>query len=154
MKKVIIAGMTLLLLFTGCTHVISESSLARADRSITFTQLQESPDNYRGKFLILGGSIAGITRTSDGLQLEVVQYPLDSSELPDATSKSYGRFMVILPPQQASQRLSPGMLVTVAGEVIGKTSRIAKEGEYVYPVLVIKELYVYVQPPREYYRGY
>jgi outer membrane lipoprotein len=154
MKKLIILAVAFMFLGAGCTHIISEKSLAMADPRIEFTQLRDNPDKYFGKFVIVGGSIAGVTRSPDGVRVEVVQYPLDSMELPDPTSDSKGRFMVALPPEQAAIQLKPGVLVTMAGEVVGKTVKPLEGRDYTYPVIAIKEIHIITRPPAGYYRGY
>jgi outer membrane lipoprotein len=154
MKKSISLALAFIFLFSGCTHIISKNSLAMADRSIAFTQILENPDKYSGKFVILGGTVAGITYTPNGAVVEVQQLPLDSMELPDLTSVSQGRFMVDLPPGQASATLKPGMLVSMAGEVAGKMVRELKGEKYTYPLIVIKELHIMAHRSEGYYRGY
>ena len=62
MKKLPIMILPLLLLVGGCAHNLSKSSLALADRTITFVKLRENPDAYNGKFILLGGVIKVITQ--------------------------------------------------------------------------------------------
>jgi outer membrane lipoprotein len=147
MGKPLILALSLLLFLTGCTHIISEKSLERADPTVTFGKLRENPDDYRGKFVILGGAIVGVTHTREGRQLEVVQYPLDSTEMPDTTSDSEGRFLVILPHERGYVAFNPGMLVTMAGEVVGKVVKPLAGAEYVYPAIVVREIHIIVTHP-------
>lgn len=153
MRKLFIAGLAGLFLLCGCTHIISEKSLELADPGITFGKLRENPDAYRGKFVILGGSVAEVRKGGDGVQLEVVQFPLDSTEMPEMTSESGGRFMVSLPREHASVLFRPGMVVTMAGEVAGGMTRPLKGADYVLPVIVVKEIHIIVQSAGPYRRG-
>lgn len=136
-----------LLLLSGCAHIISEKSLALADRSITFGSLRTNPDAYKGKFVILGGLVTGIKRVPEGFQLEVVEYRLDSEEMPDTSANSGGRFLVILPPDVGPATFKPGMLVSMGGEVVGKAVKPLEGVEYTYPVLVVKEIHILGIPP-------
>ena len=81
MRMSLILTLSLLLLcLAGCTHIISDKSLERADRSVRFGELQHDPDAFRGKFVILGGLVTGIKQNKEGVQLEVIEYPLENVE--------------------------------------------------------------------------
>jgi outer membrane lipoprotein len=149
MKRLFIMVLTLLLL-SGCTHLISEKSRMQADHSVTFRSLQENPDAFKGKFILLGGLITGIKQVPEGYQLEVIEYRLDSEEMPDTSARSDGRFLVIIPPDVGPATFRPGMLISVAGEVAGKTVKPLEHTEYTYPVLVVKEIHIIVVPPGRY----
>ncbi len=153
MRTPLMLAFLLLLFFTGCTHIISDKSLERADRSIRFGELQHDPDAFRGKFVILGGGVTAIRQYKEGVQLEVIEYPLDSEEMPDPSSRSGGRFLVNLPPDVGYATFKPGILVTMAGEVAGKVIKPLSNVEYTYPVLVVKEIHIIVRPSGGYYRG-
>jgi outer membrane lipoprotein len=141
MEKLRILAIAMLLLCTGCTHYISEQSRALADRSITFGMLRADPDAYRGKFVMLGGTVAAVTRTREGTQLEVVQYNVDSRELPDVVTPSGGRFLATTSEVLDPATYKPGALVTMMGEVAGKKVPL-QEVLYTYPVIAIKEIRV------------
>lgn len=49
----------MLVLLAGCssTSIIPEPLEPQIDKSVTFSQLLESPDSYRGKVLVLGGEV-------------------------------------------------------------------------------------------------
>lgn len=153
MRIITILTLPLLLLLAACTHLISEKSLDRADRSVSFAELRKNPDAFRGKFVILGGLVTAVRQNREGVQLEVVEYPVDSEEMPEVTAESGGRFLVNLPPNVGYATFKPGVLVTMAGEVVGKEVRSLDKMEYSYPVLVVKEIHIIVQPPGGYYRG-
>jgi outer membrane lipoprotein len=140
MEKLRILAIAILLLCTGCTHYISEQSRALADRSITFDMLREDPDAYRGKFVMLGGTVATVTRTREGTQLEVVQYNTDSRELPDAVTPSGGRFLATTSEVLDPAIYKPGALVTMMGEVAGKKAHPLQGVLYTYPVIAVKEI--------------
>lgn len=144
----------------GCAHVMSEQSLKLADRRITFEELKSAPESYVGKYVLLGGTIAGVKNAREGGELEVVQSPLDSTGMPEETNYSAGRFIVT-----SSKFLDPlvyksGRRVTVVGEVKGKKSRMIDEAKYTYPVVAEVELRLwekyeteryYYNPPPYYY---
>ncbi len=135
----------MLLLASGCAHTISKQSRALVDRTVTFGMLQENPDAYRGKYVMLGGTVAGMAQTGEGTQLEVKQYDLDSQEMPDLAAGPGGRFMAIAPASSDAAACRPGTLVTMVGEVSGKKVLPLKGEEYTYPVIVVREVKI---PPR------
>ncbi len=143
----------LLFLVAGCTHIISDASRDRADRSLEFDELRKAPDAFRGKFILLGGMVTGVQKVGDRVQLEVMEYPLDSEELPDVSSASGGRFLVVLPSDVGYATFKPGIVVTMAGEVVGKAVKPLDNVSYSYPVLVVKEIHIVIRPER-YNRGY
>ena len=147
-------ALLLLVFLSGCIHTISKQSLARADRSLKFSELQKDPDAHRGKLIIVGGVVAGVRQVKEGAELEVVEYPLDNEELPDTAAWSEGSFLVVLPSSADMTQFKPGAIVTMAGEVTGKAVRSLKNMEYTYPVLVAKEIYITVPPPGGYPPGY
>jgi outer membrane lipoprotein len=148
MRIPLILAIPLLLLIAGCTHIISAKSRERADRSVKFGEVRRDPDAYRGKFIILGGVVTEIRQNKVGVQLEVLEYQLDSEEMPNISAQSGGPFLVDLPPNVAYATFKRGMMVTMAGEVEGK------DVAYTYPVLVVREIHIIVRPPGGYYRGY
>ncbi len=152
MKKLLIMILPLLLLSGGCAHNLSKKALALADRTITFGKLRENPDAYRGKFVILGGVIKAITHTPLGTRIEIDQYGLDGREMPDVASGSGGRFMAMVPERLSESVCRTGLLVSMAGEVVGKTVQSSEGVEYVYPVIAIKELRIVRTPDEDFFR--
>jgi outer membrane lipoprotein len=142
MRKLFILALPYLLFISGCAHNISQQSLAMADHSITFTMLQENPDAYRGKFVLLGGAIMGAKQTQLGIEYEVNQYNLDSRETPDVTSASGGRFLAITAASLGVPLCKTATLVSMVGEVAGREVRQLKGVDYRYPVIIVKELYI------------
>ena len=137
------------LLMVGCTPVISDNVLKSIDKNVTYQALLENPDQYRGKTLLLGGSILETTPMADKTVIMVLQYPLASNNQPDLTSVSKGRFLV-----ETEGFLDPavyraGRQITVAGMVTGKETRKLGQVNYPYPVLVSKELYLWPQSAQD-----
>ncbi len=152
MRKLFIILIPMLLLVAGCAHNLSSRALAMADRTITFAKLRAEPDAYRGKFVILGGVIKAISQIPQGTQIEVEQYPLDGREMPDETAVSGGRFLAMVPEKLASSVCGTDLLVSMAGEVVGKKVLFREGEEYVYPVIAIKELRIVRTPDKDFFR--
>jgi outer membrane lipoprotein len=149
MKKPHIFMLLLLLLFlTGCAHLISDQSLALVDRSVTFDRLRENPDAFRGRFVLLGGSVASLAANREGSQLEVEQHALDDREVPKAASGSGGHFLATTPYRLDPADYPSGTLVSMVGEVTG--TRV--ERDYRYPVIAVREIRAIAPPAEETYR--
>jgi len=130
-------------LCAGCTHVISEESLRLVDGSLTFAQIKQNPDQQVGKYVLLGGAIASVSNTKGLGQLEVVQFQLDSDNMPVESHKSGGRFVA-----QSSGFLDPlvyktGRFVTIVGKTDGHKVMRLDQIDYDYPVIAIRELYLW-----------
>lgn len=143
--------MLLSLFIAGCAHVMSEQSLRLVDRQITFEELRRTPESYLGKYVLLGGTVAGVRNSKGGGELEVLQAPLDSSGMPEEKQYSGGRFIIT-----TTQFLDPlvyktGRRVTVVGEVKGKKTRQIDEVEYTYPLVAEVELRLWERYETEQY---
>jgi outer membrane lipoprotein len=129
---------------TGCaTQVISRDSQLLVDRSIPFAVVRREPERFLGKYLILAGVIARVSNAPTGAELEVVQLPVDSDDRPAQKGRSEGRFLA-----QTGRFLDPliykqGRLVTLVGKVAGSAVRPLEGVEYSYPVLEMRELYLW-----------
>ncbi|MBT1076723.1 Slp family lipoprotein [Geobacter grbiciae] len=137
---------------SGCAHVISEQSRSLVDPTITYAMLKEKPDAFVGKYVQLGGVIVGVKNTTTGSQLEIMQVALDKTGMPEDTFRSEGRFLAISESFLDSMIYKPDRLVTLVGEVKGKKVMPVDEVEYTYPVLAIKEIYVWKS--YDYEKGY
>jgi len=137
---------TLLLLLSGCatTGVIPPSLYQQLDRSLTFAQLKDSPDSYRGRLIVAGGEVLDAKLLKQGTRLVVLQLPLLDSQEPglDRTA-SQGRFLAIQKEFLDPATLPEGTRVTIVGEVTGATTLPLDETDYAYPTLEIKHLKVW-----------
>lgn len=131
-------------LCAGCaTRVISEESLRLVDRSLGFAQLKENPDRYVGSHVLLGGAIASVGNTKQMGQLEVVQFQLDSDNMPVEANVSGGRFLARTDGFLDPLVFKPGRLVTIVGEVKGQKTMRLDQVEYDYPVIAIREIHLW-----------
>ena len=146
MKRLLFLILTLLLM-AGCARVISESSMQLVDRNVTYGMLHENPDTYVGKYVLLGGTIAGVKNTTEGASLEVIQYELDFAQTPKVSGQSGGRFLATTDAFLDPYIYKTGLKVTIAGKVLGKQIRPHDGEQYVYPVIAVKEMYLYREMP-------
>ena len=131
-----------MMLLQGCVYPISKDLLEKTDRNITFNMVLADPNEYKGKFIILGGSIAAITDLEEGSVIDVDQLPLDYWGKPIRTNTG-GRFMIYTPLYLDPDIYRAGSEITVAGEIEGTTLNlrgITEPTKYTHPVLISKEL--------------
>lgn len=127
----------------GCaTSVIPEALEPQIDNAVTFNQIVESPDSYRGKVVVLGGEILKAKALKGGTQLEVLQLPLDSDQEPVTDRmESRGRFLAVQREFLDPATIAEGTRVTVVGEVTGSTVDKMDEADYRFPTLDVKYLH-------------
>ncbi len=133
-------------LLSGCasTSFIPASLQTQVDQTLTFSQLKESADSYRGRLLVLGGEVLTAKRLKDGTRIAVLQLPLDGSQKPEMDrTASEGRFLAIQKGFLDPATLPEGTRVTLVGEVTGVLTLPLDETEYAYPTLEIKNLKVW-----------
>ena len=118
---------------------------------VSFTMVLQNPDAYINDIVLWGGSIIESTNIENGTEIIVLQAPLGSGERPENAESSLGRFIAM-----SSKFLDPaiytkGKQLTLAGQVTGK--KILKLGKtsYTYPVVTIKQLYLWKNPQYYYY---
>lgn len=154
-RSILFLFFPLILLVSGCAHVISKDLRAEADPTLSFAQVFRDPNAYKGKTVVWGGEIVQITNQKDGSTLvEVLERHLDWRGDPEATSPSEGRFLV-----SSEKYLDPyiyrsGRRITVAGEILGEKTKVLGEMDYRYPLLSSKQTYlwpVYNYAPSPYY---
>lgn len=128
---------------TACAPVISQGVLKTVDQTITFEQILANPDAYKGRIVLLGGTIVKTINLPDETLIEVVHQPLDRRNMPINPEASKGRFIILIKQFKDPAIYSAGHLITVAGEAIGSRTRPLGETQYHYPVILPKELYLW-----------
>ena len=146
----LVLHITLLLGVMGCAaaeRVIPESLEAQVDRTVTFGQLRESPDSYRGRWVVLGGEVLKAKRLKDGTQLEVLQLPLAEWQPGAPRNESQGRFLAIQKEFLDPATVGSDTRVTIVGEVLGATTQPLDETDYRYPTVEVKYLKIWEPRP-------
>ncbi len=138
----VIAGhaVAALILACGCAPPFTRASLDRVDRTVTFKELWEDPDHYRGTWVMLAGVIIGSRNTADGTFIEVLQRPMGRRGQPLDTDETEGRFIIATTEFLDAAVYNGGRLITVVGEVAGAKVQPLGEMQYRYPVVSAREL--------------
>lgn len=141
--KALIIFFTVLAILPGCAHVISGKVLDSVDASVTFGRLLDDPDGCSGRMVLLGGVIVSTTNRHDGTLLEIYQTELSGRGKPIKRDRSRGRFRAFTTEFLESAIYSQGRVVTIAGQACGVSSGQLDERPYLYPLIEIRELYLW-----------
>jgi outer membrane lipoprotein len=154
MPGFVILGL-LLFLISGCAYPISKNLRQEVDQSVTFPVAFKDPAAYVGKIVLWGGVVVEtVNRGPKETDIIVLETPLGWDEKPKATQYSQGRFIA-----RSQEFLDPivyqkGRKITLAGELIGKEIRPLGKTEYAYPLVLVKELYLWEKTYRVYPQPY
>ena len=133
----------LLAVAAGCaTSVIPESLEPQVDKAVTFSQVLEAPDSYRGKVVVWAGEVLKAKAMKGGTQLEVLQLPLDDEQGPVTDRmESKGRFLALQKEFLDPATMTDGTRVTIVGEITGAAVEKIDEADYRFPALDVKHLH-------------
>jgi outer membrane lipoprotein len=140
----------------GCAPVISQEVLKTVDEEVRFETVLENPMGYLGATLLLGGDIIETLALPGKTEMVVLQHPLGFRNKPSKERGSKGRFIVVARGFMDPAIYRSGRQVTVVGTVAGKDVRPIGEIQYAYPLMEMKELYLWpledaVNQPRFYF---
>jgi outer membrane lipoprotein len=110
-----------------------------ADGALTPQSVAARPQLATGKQVLWGGVILKTVNLEDRTQLEVLAYPLDSSERPKIDDVPLGRFILeqdgyLEPANYANQRQ-----ITVVGTVAGTLPGKVGDADYNFPLVTGKQ---------------
>jgi outer membrane lipoprotein len=145
------------LLASACsgTKVIPPELEEQIDNSVSYRDIQASPQAVQGRTVLLGGEVLGARRVQDGVELEILQLPVKGDDPPvERRTESQGRFLALDRAAGDPASFPPGTKVTIVGAVTGEDTRRLDESTYRYPTVDVKHLYVWSEEQyRERSRG-
>jgi len=143
MKPVkILSLLFLIMLLSGCasTPIFDTSEVVK---SLTPQSVIAEPVDSRGKTALWGGAILDTRNLKDSTRIEVLAYPLDSSQRPILSSKPLGRFFIHHQGYLEPATYSQGGLISVIGSVSESQSGNVGESAYTYPVINAQQLHLW-----------
>jgi len=144
----------LLLFMASCAPVISKQVRDQVRPDTTFMAVLNDPERYQGQMIVLSGVIVDAKNTKEGTLLQVLQRPASFRGQPKAVDKTEGRFLSLDSRYLDVYVYATGREVTVAGEVLGKRTLPLDTTEYTYPLIRVKELYLWPVIEKNYYDPY
>jgi outer membrane lipoprotein len=137
--------LSLLPWLTGCAHVISSGVREQARKDLPFSAVLANPEVYEGVTIIWGGQVID-TLNEEGLTLiKVLQIPVDYMGMPEDEAMSQGRFLARIQGYADPEVYRKGRKLTLAGKIAGKKIEPLGAMEYVYPLVDVKEIYLWKQ---------
>jgi len=142
--------LVLMMSIVSCAHVISKHVREQVRPDTTPAMVLNNPERYKGQLIILSGIIIEIENTKEGTLLKVLQRPEGFRGKPKDVDESVGRFLAIYNGYLDASVYSNGRSITIAGEVQGKRILPLGEIQYTYPVINVKEIYLWPSEKRYY----
>lgn len=100
-------------------------------------QVAQTPERYaRGK-VIWGGSVVSVKNLPGDTEIEVLAFPLDSSQRPRLNGTAAGRFIAVLPGYVEPLNYPPGSPITVSGTLNGSRAGSVGQAGYVFPLVKV-----------------
>jgi outer membrane lipoprotein len=145
MKKILLAALVCLLLFS-CTSILRKDLLDSGSKNVPLSDMMKSPDAYKGKLYILGGTVINTKTIDKGLILEAAYVPVDSYGYVKQTERTKDRYLAICPKEQkdlCAETYARGSDVTIAGTFVGTQPVEIKGATYAYPMFKVDQIYLW-----------
>jgi outer membrane lipoprotein len=111
----------------------------------------QSPERYPGSDVIWGGRIVQVTTFANHSEIELLAYPLDSSQRPQLNDLGNGRFIAVMPGYVEPLDFPAGALMTMSGKLNGTRVGMVGEANYVFPLVSVAQSHVWT--PKEMNEG-
>jgi len=106
-------------------------------------QVAQTPERFAGGDVIWGGRIVQVVNLADHSEVELLAYPLDSSQRPKANDTGNGRFIALLPGYAEPLDYPAGAMMTVSGKLNGSRAGKVGEADYVFPLVSAAQSHVW-----------
>ncbi|KKO20176.1 MAG: Slp family lipoprotein [Candidatus Brocadia sp.] len=131
------------LFMAGCAPVISKQVREQVRPEVTFAEVFNDPGRYKGQMIVLSGIVLKTENTKEGTLLQILQRPAGFRGKPKDVDETGGRFLALDSRYLDVNVFTEGRAVTIAGEVQGKRTLPLDKIEYTYPLISVKELYLW-----------
>lgn len=115
----------------------------------TPAQAGQTPERYSGTQVIWGGRIVHVSNFADHSEIELLAYPLDSSQRPRANDSGSGRFIAVLHGYVEPLDYPAGALMTVDGKLNGTRAGKVGEANYLFPLVEVTQSHVWTAEEME-----
>ncbi len=132
----------LISLLAGCAST-PDFDTSAVVKSLTPQSVIAEPADSRGKTALWGGTILDTRNLKDSTRIEVLAYPLDSSQRPILSNKPLGRFIIRQQGYLEPATFNQGRLVSVIGSVGESQGGNVGDSPYTYPVLNAQQLHLW-----------
>lgn len=137
-----LAAPAALLMLAACAPAPIYKHTAGAINAAPF-QVAQTPERFAGESVIWGGRIVQVKNFPDHSEIELLAYPLDSSQRPKANDSGNGRFIAMMPGYAEPLDYRPGSLMTVSGKLSGSRAGKVGQANYVFPLVSVAQSHVW-----------
>lgn len=106
-------------------------------------EVAKAPERFAGQPVIWGGRIVQVRNLADHSEVELLAYPLDSSQRPKANDSGNGRFIAVMPGYVEPLDYPSGALMTASGKLSGSRAGKVGEADYVFPLVGVTQAHVW-----------
>jgi len=106
----------------SCTSVVPEALRGEVDRGLTYAQLAQDPEGYRGHIVVVGGEVLRVRPAGRDLELTLTERPLSPVDQSPMLGRASGGDLVVQVPGAARAEFRVDFAVTVVGGVLGRES--------------------------------
>ncbi len=138
----------LLLISTGCSHVLPQAQREGIDPDVDYTQVKQNSERLQGKKILWGGLILDSRADSEQSELTLYSYKLDRWGEPVAVDDEGGRFLLRSPKFLDPVIFDKGLFITLTGFVKGIETRPVGENFYNFPVIELEKYHLWEGPFR------
>lgn len=137
----------LVLLLVGCAAG-PRFDTKGVDQAVTPRQAAAEMPRVQGSRVLWGGVVVNSTNLAESTRIEVLAYPLDSSQEPNLDANPLGRFLVLKQGYLETADYSQGRRVTVIGTLSRVRQGKVGQANYQYPVVSADRIYLWPRAGR------
>lgn len=112
-------------------------------------QVSQSPERYANAQVIWGGRIVGVRNLPSSSEIQVLAYPLDSSQRPKLKDNGSGRFIAVVQGYAEPMNYPAGAPITISGRLSGSRAGTVGEADYVFPLVSVDQAHVWTAKEME-----
>ncbi|WP_242529197.1 Slp family lipoprotein [Methylacidimicrobium sp. B4] len=109
----------------------------------SFATIRGNPSAYRGRTVMVGGTILYAKHRKGGTYLEVLEKPLNAYDRPIASDRTGGRFVAGTSTLLDLKVYGKGREITIVGRVVGPQPGRIGERRYTYPLIAARSIHLW-----------
>lgn len=141
-------SLLLLLTLAACGPPLSQEAREHINSDITLEKVSDNPADYLNQKILLGGAIVANDELETGSLLEVLQWQINALGEPTHLEDDARRFLLRTEQWLDPTIYEPGVLITLAGTVLGEERRSLEQHEDRYPLIGLIEIHLWESPYR------
>lgn len=116
---------------------------SKVNHSLTPKSVTTEAEATQDQTVLWGGVILSSKNLKESTQIEVLAYPLDSDHMPLRSKDPLGRFIIQHNDYLETTTYAEGRMISVVGNVSQRKTGKVGEADYVYPVILSKQLHLW-----------